>query len=111
MEEERYLKDVSIVNGKVSDENYPYDFHIMRDTKNPFYNLFLMLPGIRANTVHLVINDLALLLKVRVQKQYVQLYQAKILIITGSLPVKVKSKVFTIDYDDGILAIHLVEES
>jgi HSP20 family molecular chaperone IbpA len=103
-------QDIQIKNGRIQNESYPYDFHQFYEDDEKILILYLIIPGIKQDSVKIIIENTKFFLTAFFKKEYMRLYRAQQIEINGELPKPVLSGVFTSKYDEGILKITLVTE-
>ena len=98
-----------IHNGKLVNEGYTHDFHLFETEIGG--RIQVILPGIVHESLQVRTSDNFVNISARIDRRYLQLYKARLIRISGSLPFSPTKGVLTSTYDKGILSIELVSEN
>ena len=99
---------IHIQNAKIVDPDYEYTFHQYYEDHNSVLILYLVLPGIRSNSIQLYVSDNKISLTAFFIKEYERMFQSRRILIEGTLKDNVLSNVFSIEYKAGIAKITLI---
>ncbi len=100
-------ENLIIQNTKVQNNEYTYTFHQFYEDKQTILVLYLIIPGIRHDSVHIEVESGSFYLSAYFDREYVQIFRAQQIEINGKLQNHVKTNVFTTEYRNGILKIIL----
>lgn len=97
-----------IQNTKVQNNEYTYTFHQFYEDKQSILVLYLIIPGIRHDSVHIEVDGDSFYMSAYFDREYVRIFRAQQIEVNGKLQDQVKENVFTTEYRNGILKIILV---
>ncbi len=101
-------KDLQIENAKIVDIGYEYTFHQYFEDDKSVLLVYLVLPGIKSNTINLEVSGIKLKMTAFFFKEYERMFGSKRILIEGDLKTPVLTNVFTIEYKSGIAKITLI---
>ena len=102
---------IHIQNAKITDSKYEHTFHQYYEDHNSVLILYLVLPGIRSDSIHLYVSGDKINLTAFFVKEYERMFQSKKILIEGTLKDYVLSNVFSIVYEAGIAKITFIVDS
>ena len=102
------IEEFTIFNGRIIDEDYPFQFHFF-ETKTGGVVKFV-LPGIIHESVIIKTEGVTITLTCKVDKSSITIYQSKSLLLNGELPIPVLSGVLTSEYSRGILSVEFIAD-
>lgn len=103
--------EIHIKNAKILDPEYEYAFHQYYEDHKSVLLVYLVLPGIRSNTIHLDVFGNKISLTAFFIDEFERMFGSKKILIEGSLKDKVLPNVFSIEYEAGIAKITLIVDN
>lgn len=104
-------KDLHIENAKIVDAGYEYMFHQYFEDDKSVLLVYLILPGIKSQTINLEVSGVNLKMNAYFIKEYERMFGSKKVLIEGNLRTNVLTNVFTVEYKSGIVKITLIVDN